>query len=94
MAVVEHYKECPEYHSEFAEYIVGDFLACFDEVTRMMIQKGVDTTLPVLAELRSSFALLKPSCQEAVRLSSSVAQVPEAKTQLPTKEGVLTNEPI
>lgn len=77
---VEHYKECPEHHSELEEYGVGSFLTYFDGVTRVMIKKGLDATLPILAELRNSLVPSEPIHQEVIGASSSVIYAPEAET--------------
>lgn len=87
------YKKCPEYHSELAEDAAGAFLT-YDEVTWAMTDKGVDVALPILTELRSSFAPLKPSSQETSAPSSGIIQVLKVETQLPTGKGILINYPI
>lgn len=58
---MEHYKECSEYRSEVGEYKAGAFLTYFDKVTRVMIEKGLDVALPILAKLRSSLTPIEPT---------------------------------
>lgn len=38
----------PKYQSELVEYGAGAFVACFEEVTRVLTERGVDVTLTIL----------------------------------------------
>lgn len=46
---------------------MGVFLTCFDKVTRVMSEKGLDVGLHVLTELKSYLVLLESTHQEATR---------------------------
>lgn len=91
---MEHYKESSEYHGELREYTVGPFPTFFDEVTRMMPEKGLEVALPVFMKLRSYLVPLESTRQEATGLSLSIIYALKAEIQLPTREGVLTDNPI
>lgn len=70
--MVEHYKEYPEYHSELEEYGTRAFLNCFDEVTHVISEKGLDATLPIIAELKSSLVHLEPAQKKIIGPSLGV----------------------
>lgn len=50
--MVEHNKECPEYHGELQEYATGAFLTYFNKVTHAMTEKrdGCHLAYPRKAE--------------------------------------------
>lgn len=54
------YKECLEYYDELREYVAGAYLTCPNEVTQMMIEKGLDVAIPILIEMRKSLGPSKP----------------------------------
>lgn len=58
--MVEGFRECFEYQSELGKYDVGVFMTYFDNVTSVLIEKGVDATFLILTELRESLIPSKP----------------------------------
>lgn len=70
--MVGHFRECPRYQFELIEYSEAAFMTYFDEVTRVLTERRVEATLPILTKLRRSFIPLVPVQQEATRLSLGI----------------------
>lgn len=93
-AVMEHYKECLEYHDELKEYAVGAYFTCLNKVTHAVTEEGFEAIISILTKLRRSLVSIEPTYQKIAKPSSDVSKALKVETQLPVEEGVPTDDPI
>lgn len=91
---VESFKRSFKYWGDLVEYEANTFVTCFIEVSWAFAEKGVQTAIIILTELRGALIPLELIPLEAPRVGFSVAQVLEAEVQALAEERVLIDDPI